>query len=60
MTDAQTSMRPLASDRIDLRDPVAIESWMAHLAVGEDELREAVDAVGTCPGHVRDYLGIRI
>lgn len=59
MTETNSIMELLASDRIDLGEPAAIESWMAHLAIGEAELREAVDAVGICPGRVREYLGIR-
>jgi len=59
MTDAQTILQPLAGDRIDLGDEPSVASWSVRLAVGEAELREAVDAVGTCPAHVREYLGIR-
>lgn len=59
MIDAQYSMQPLASERIDLGAVLAIDNWTVHFAVGEQELREAVDAVGNCPARVRDYLGIR-
>ena len=59
MTDAQNIFQPIASDRIDLREEQAVLGWSIRLAVGEAELREAVDAVGTCPDHVREYLGIR-
>ena len=31
----------------------------ATIGVGEDELREAVDAVGTAPDKVRDFLATR-
>lgn len=47
-----------ATDRIDLHQEHQLRDWTLALAVGEDELREAVDAVGTCPKHVRQYLGI--
>lgn len=59
MTDQQTIMQPLASERIDLGEERSLLGWSVHLAVGEAELREAVDAVGTCPSRVREYLGIR-
>jgi hypothetical protein len=59
MTDAQHIFQPVATDRIDLREDQAVLGWSVRLAVGEAELREAVDAVGTCPDHVREYLGIR-
>lgn len=59
MTDALYISQPLESDRIDLNEEQSILHWSVRLAVGEAELREAVDAVGTCPAHVREYLGIR-
>lgn len=46
-------------NRIDLRHPHEIPEWMTAFGVGEDELREAVDAVGTAPDKVRDFLGAR-
>lgn len=59
MTDAQNIFQPIATDRIDLREEQSVLGWSVRLAIGEAELREAVDAVGTCPAHVREYLGIR-
>lgn len=60
MTDAQYNLQaPIGSDRINLGEEQSVIGWSVRLAVGEEELREAVDAVGTCPAHVRDYLGIR-
>ena len=59
MTDAQNIFQPIATDRIDLSEEQSVLGWSVRLAVGEAELREAVDAVGTCPDHVREYLGIR-
>lgn len=59
MIDASISMQPRGPDRIDLGDGHDVCDWTLALAVGERELREAVDAVGTCPDRVRLYLGIR-
>ncbi|WP_447752162.1 DUF3606 domain-containing protein [Sphingopyxis fribergensis] len=59
MTDAQYIVQAPADDRIDLGEEQSVVGWSVRLAVGEAELREAVDAVGTCPAHVREYLGIR-
>jgi len=46
-----------ARNRIDLGHAHEIPEWMTAFGVGEDELREAVDAVGTAPDKVRDFLG---
>ena len=59
MTDAHNVLQPLTVERIDLSEEQSVVGWTVRLAVGEAELREAVDAVGTCPSHVREYLGIR-
>ena len=59
MRDAQNDRQTSTMDRIDLSDEHSLVGWSVRLAVGEAELREAVDAVGTCPAHVRKYLGIR-
>ena len=58
MFDAVTSQQPRNPNRIDLgRDP-DLRDWTLALAVTEEELRGAVDAVGTCPERVRAYLGL--
>jgi hypothetical protein len=59
MIDAHNILQPLTMDRIDLSEEQSVLGWSVRLAVGEAELREAVDAVGTCPSQVREYLGIR-
>ncbi|MDO9370846.1 MAG: DUF3606 domain-containing protein [Sphingopyxis sp.] len=59
MIDQHNILQTPASERIDLGEEQAVLGWTVHLAVGELELREAVDAVGTCPSRVREYLGIR-
>ncbi|RYD43884.1 MAG: DUF3606 domain-containing protein [Sphingomonadales bacterium] len=45
MIDASISMQPRDTDRIDLGDDHDVRDWTLGLAVGEQELREAVDAV---------------
>jgi hypothetical protein len=43
-------------DRISLSEDYEIRDWTQSLGVGEDELREAVDAVGNSADAVRAYL----
>lgn len=43
-------------DRISLSEEYEIRDWTRSLGVSEDELREAVDAVGNSVDKVRDYL----
>lgn len=59
MIDPSIPLHPRDTDRIDLAVDHDVRDWTVALAVGEQELREAVDAVGTCPERVRLYLSIR-
>lgn len=43
-------------NRISLSEDYEIRDWTESLGVGEDELREAVDAVGNSADAVRAYL----
>ena len=43
-------------DRISLSEDYEVRDWTESLGVGEDELREAVDAVGNSADAVRIYL----
>ena len=43
-------------DRISLSEDYEIRDWTASLGVSEQELREAVDAVGNSADAVRAYL----
>lgn len=43
-------------DRISLSEDYEIRDWTASLGVSEQELREAVDAVGNTADAVRAYL----
>ncbi len=46
-------------DRINLTEDYEIRDWTQSLGVSEQELREAVDAVGNSADAVRTYLGNR-
>jgi len=47
-------------DRIDVNDPQACAEWSRKLDATEEELREAVTAVGDKPGDVEMHLkGVR-
>ena len=43
-------------DRISLGEDYEVRDWTKALGVSEDELREAVDAVGNSVDKVREYL----
>ncbi len=43
-------------DRISLSEDYEIRDWTASLGVSEQELREALDAVGNTADAVRAYL----
>ena len=48
------------ADRIDINDPQACAEWARKLDATEDELREAVTAVGDKPGDIEMHLkGVR-
>lgn len=42
--------------RINLSEDYEVRDWTKSLGVSEDELREAVDAVGNSADKVREYL----
>ena len=42
--------------RINLSEEYEVRDWTKSLGVSEDELREAVDAVGNSAEKVREYL----
>ncbi|MGL3822800.1 DUF3606 domain-containing protein [Sphingopyxis sp. R3-92] len=56
MADDKKLMGAPDSDRISLSEEYEMRDWMERLGVGEEELREAVDAVGNSAGAVRAYL----
>lgn len=59
MTDDKSSIGSPDRDRISLNEDYEIRDWTKSLGVSEDELREAVDAVGNRADKVRDYLKAR-
>ncbi|MGE4244151.1 DUF3606 domain-containing protein [Ramlibacter sp.] len=58
MTDRQDSSK--STDRIDLNDKAACESWAKKLNVTHEQMREAVGAVGDSASDVELHLkGVR-
>lgn len=56
MADDKKSTGSPDRDRISLSEEYEVRDWTKSLGVSEDELREAVDAVGNSADKVRDYL----
>lgn len=56
MADDKQSVGSPDRDRISLSEDYEIRNWTESLGVSEQELREAVDAVGTSADAVRAYL----
>jgi hypothetical protein len=49
-----------SSDRIDINDKAACESWAHKLNVTHEQMREAIDAVGSDASEVEKHLkGVR-
>lgn len=57
MSDDKTKPGTPDRQRIDIEDSDEVRNWCKSLAVTEDQLRDAVKAVGPQAGKVRDYLG---
>jgi hypothetical protein len=56
MADDKQAVGSPDRDRISLSEDYEIRSWTESLGVSEQELREAVDAVGNSADAVRAYL----
>lgn len=56
MADDKNSIGSPDRDRISLSEEYEVRDWTKSLGVSEDELREAVDAVGNSADAVRAYL----
>lgn len=56
MVDDKTNAGGADRARISLAQDYEVRDWTKALGVTEDELRAAVDAVGTSADKVRDYL----
>jgi hypothetical protein len=59
MADDKTHVGAPDRDRISLSEEYEIRDWTKSLGVSEEELREAVDAVGNAAEKVRNYLKAR-
>lgn len=56
MADDKNQVGAADRSRISLSEDYEIRGWTASLGVSEQELREAVDAVGNSADAVRAYL----
>lgn len=56
MPDDKTKKRPQDASRINLSQSYEVEHWCNHFDCNKDELRKAVDKVGTSKEDVADYL----
>ncbi|HUH92183.1 MAG TPA: DUF3606 domain-containing protein [Casimicrobiaceae bacterium] len=59
MSDDTTNRGAQDRSRINLSQDYERHDWAKRLGVSEDELREAVRAVGDSADKVKDYLGHR-
>jgi hypothetical protein len=59
MSDDLTDRGPADRSRISLDEDWEVQWWTKALGVSEDNLREAVAAVGNSANAVRDHLGVR-
>jgi len=57
MADDKRAVGSPDRDRISLTEDYEVRDWTRSLGVSEQELREAVDAVGSSADAVRAYLG---
>ncbi len=56
MSDDKSRTGAADRDRISLGEDYEVRDWTKALGVSEEELREAVDAVGNSADAVRAYL----
>lgn len=56
MADDKNQVGAADRSRISLGEDYEVRGWTASLGVSEQELREAVDAVGNSADAVRAYL----
>jgi len=57
MSDDLNKRRPQDSSRISLTEPWEIRYWCDEFGCTEDQLKEAVGAVGNSSSAVRKYFG---
>lgn len=56
MSDDQNSAHPLDAKHIDLNDLYELHDWCKTLGCTKQELRSAVEVVGTSGSEIRKYL----
>jgi len=56
MVDDKNQVGAADRSRVSLSEDYEVRDWTASLGVSEQELREAVDAVGNSADAVRAYL----
>lgn len=56
MPDNLTKKRPEDSQRINLNQPYEVQYWCDKFDCTEDDLQDAVDAVGNSAADVQTYL----
>ena len=59
MSDDPSNIGAPDRDLVSLSEDYEVRDWTKALGVSEQELREAVDAVGNSAAKVRDYLQAR-
>jgi hypothetical protein len=59
MSDDKNQTRPQDARRISLQEPYEVRGWTESLGCTEQELREAVQAVGHSAIAVREFLAAR-
>ncbi len=59
MPDDKDEVGAADRSRISLGEEYELRDWMKTLGVSEQELREAVDAVGNSADRVREFLNDR-
>ena len=59
MADDKQNVGGADRSRISLGEEYEVRDWTRALGVTEQQLREAVDAVGNSADKVREYLGGR-
>lgn len=57
MPDNKDITSPHDNKRIDVDDPSEVRNWCSALGCSEEELNDAVEAVGTSAKAVKKYLG---
>lgn len=57
MTDSKDKTNSPDNKRIDIHDRNEVRNWTKALNISEEELKRAVEAVGTSAAKVRAHLG---